>query len=351
MITKRHLRARLRATVPCRAVTLIELVTGVSALILLTAVLAPALAEVGRRGKDAVCLQNLARIAQASIVYAAQDPDGQAIPVHYTQFLVDKPYTTRVGLYTWGGKSGKGNEGGDTYWWGAKYNRGPATRPLNHILYGDVFPNYRGNPGNGRANWNNDTKLDLGVYRCPADTGWTSGLHVSSWKNSGLTSFDHFGNSYAANVVWIGPGQLGNAYMDSNSPYLHRLADIVNPAETVYYLEGCGQYTYMYAPQASGCGVEDGVVDGWHGAAWMFNVAFVDGHAGTVRLKGTTSPDLVHYPQGSYTYWRCVTIRGPGWQRDTLPLPPTATTIYAPGRSSDSREDDSTACPSFVEEF
>ena len=41
-----------------RGITLIELVAGLVALVILAAVLAPALADVRHRSKDAVCLQN-----------------------------------------------------------------------------------------------------------------------------------------------------------------------------------------------------------------------------------------------------------------------------------------------------
>lgn len=338
------------------ALTLAELAGTTAALALLAALVAPSLGNARRLSKTTLCLHNLARIQQGSIVYSAQDPTGAAIPVHWTQYTVDKRYTTRVGAYTWGGKSGRGIVGGDRWWWGTKNRRGPATRPLNQILYGDLFPDYRRNPGPSRINWKADEKLDLSVYRCPADTGWTSGLAYSTWIDSGLTSYDHFGNSYAANALWIGPGLYGDEYMDSNSAFLRPLSDVVNPDRTISYLENCGCYAHWYAPQPDGCGVEEGVIRGWHGRDWTFNVAFVAGNVETVRMKGTLSPRLGHYPfcvpqQDCYNLWRCVMARGENWQRDTLPLPPVATFIQSPSGKSGSREGGDQTRPQLVQDF
>jgi hypothetical protein len=60
----------------------------------------------------------------------------------------------------------------------------------------------------------------------------------------------------------------------------------------------------------------------------MFDVSFVDGHAGTIKMKGFDNPRLGEYPGNSdYGTWNCVEIRGPGYQRDTLPAPTVLTGI------------------------
>jgi prepilin-type processing-associated H-X9-DG protein len=317
-----------------------ELIAIVSAVALLTALLAPAVADVSRRGKDTICLQNLARIAQASIVYAARDPDEQAIPIHPQAYdpTVAAYLRRLIPSYVWGGKSGRGEVGADPLFWGTGNGKGPATRPLNKILYGDVFPDYSLNPGPGFANWKIDERLDLSVYRCPSDSGYT-GLHWSSFKESKLTSYDHYGTSYAANILWIFRGSDSNCNgpcCQSNSPYLHALSDIVNPVQTIYYLENCGRYAFWAdLPGQPSCGGSfETTVNGWHGQPWLFNAAFVDGHVEPIRLRGFGSPRLGHYPDGNYNNWHCVIVRGDEWQLDTLPLDPTDTSIScstAPG--------------------
>jgi len=301
------------------------------------------LAGAGRRGKDTVCLQNLARIAQASITYAAEDPDEQAVPVHplMESNLINAGLRRTLATACYGGKSGRGREGSDQMFWGTARGKGPATRPLNRILYGDVLPGYESNPGPGSANWKNDEVLELSFYRCPSDSGYPGALHLSAWRDSRLTSFDHYGTSYAAATLWIyvpgavdcPPGIPGNC-CHSNSAFLHRLTDVPNPQESVYYLENCGRFAYYADPvDVTGCGIgAAGVVSGWHGQPWLFNAAFVDGHVAATQIRGYRSPRPGHYPDDGgwgdpYMYWRCVIIRGDLWQFDTLPLHPVESSI------------------------
>ncbi|MCP4246551.1 MAG: hypothetical protein GY778_05840 [bacterium] len=323
-----------------RALTLVELLAATATVALLVAVLTPAVAGVRSRSKQTVCLQNLGRIAEASIVYATADPDDQAIPVHPRMNYAGYPPELRrqISRMAWGGKSGRGVEDYDPYFWGTHNHMGPSTRPLNRILYGDVFPDYAANPGPNGINWDNDARLDLKFNRCPSDNGHTGDPVNTSWRDGRLTSYDHYGNSYAANVIWIfvpgGSDCWGSSCCDSNSPLLHRLADIGNPAQTLYYLESCGRSAFFAEPQGTqdSCGGSTGEIDGWHGQPWQFNVAFVDGHAGTVNIRGHQNPRLGHYPEcggwsNCHQFWHCVIIRGDDWQMDTLPLEPVRSTI------------------------
>ncbi|MCP4246549.1 MAG: hypothetical protein GY778_05830 [bacterium] len=321
-----------------RALTVVEVLVAVATVALLVAALAPAMAGVRGYSKQTVCLQNLARIAEASIVYGTIDPDHQAVPIHPTVFdAIDTPAQRRfVAAAAWGGRSGRGPEDGDLFFWGTLKGRSPATRPLNKILYGDVFPDYRYNPGPGGVNWFRDTELDLGVYHCPSDSGYT-GNHSVAWRDGGLSGYDHYGNSYATAVVFI-YSSCGLFY-ESNSAFGHRLGDIPNPATTLYYLETCGRYAFSVDPPVAALGESAGpntgsgqIVYGWHGQRWQFNAAFVDGHAEPVHIRGSKSPRLGRYPGGSsYDFWRYVIIRGDTWQMDTLPLAPVLTNIPSGG--------------------
>lgn len=247
--------------------------------------------------------------------------------------------------YAWGGKSGQGDPITGDYLnsrWGTANGLGPATRPLNQIIYGGVFPDYQENRGVGSANWISDTQLDLDVYRCPADYGYT-GIHYSGYKFEKLTSFDHFGTSYSANIFWIAGGGPDPNIVRSNSPYLHRLSEIVVPARTLLYEENCGRFAWMRDPDP--CPWADGIpgeVRGWHGQMWMFNVAFVDGHAGTTYIESYTPRDIGRYPgEGcEFDCSQCILIRGDGWQKDTLPLPDVRTDFPRPPGGRPSHEGD-----------
>lgn len=325
----------------CRGVTLMEVVTSVGTIAVLSTLLLPALSDARRQGKEVHCLANLGRLADASLVYAAADASELTIPAHPQIGLS----VTVLGEYEWGGKSGVGEPltGTDisSSQWGTGEGRGPATRPLNRILYRDDFPDHRNGADQYYKNLLSDTELDLDVYRCPADSGY-AGHHFLAWRNSKLTSYDHYGNSYTANALWIGvPG--GQCKLSSNSSFLKPASRIPDPARTLLYVENCGRYGYRAnygGPNDGGCGplnpppsVETNI-RGWHGRTWMFQAAFVDGHAGTVRMQGHQQPEpqLGRYPPFEaratpHHFWHCVILRGPGWQIDTLPSPPVATTI------------------------
>lgn len=323
-----------------RAMTLLELATTVASISSLVLILLPGLAEARRQGKEIHCLANLGRIADASAAYANADRREFAVPVH--PLSISGPGSR--GEYEWGGKSGTGEPlaGTDALSsrWGTIEGLGPATRPLNRILYGDRFPDHQFDSGPFGGNWLDDTKLDLDVYRCPADYGY-SGHHYLSWRDSKLSSYDHYGNSYSASTAWIGvPG--ASCRLASNSSFMKPVSRIPVTARTVMYMENCGRFGYRANYGLDGCGSLFGQfgadvetnVRGWHGQMWMIQVAFVDGHVGRVRMEGhrKPAPDFGRYPPyggspTSYNFWSCVIFRGPGWQLDTLPSPPVQTEI------------------------
>jgi prepilin-type N-terminal cleavage/methylation domain-containing protein/prepilin-type processing-associated H-X9-DG protein len=345
--------SNFRANRRC-AFTLIELLVVISIIALLIAILLPSLKRAREQAKQAVCLASLTGISKASITYSADDPSEASIPVHH---LVPQlagsmsPLGRRmVAAYAWGGKSGRGSDEGNVLFWGTRFEKGPSARPLNRFLYKAGFPDYMKDPGPGLANWKSDERLDLGLFRCPSDDGYRN-LHFRKWKESTLSSYDHYGNSYAGNILWILNGPPGPGIYDcgsgseaccrSNAPYGRPPSRIPNASNTIFYEENVGRFTFWAplepsTPYYYNCDpIPTQPVKGWHGKDWMFNVAFADGHGATVKMKGSLAPLLSSYPSGNAAEWNCVIVRGAGWQRDTLPSPPVLTRIVCETAAND----------------
>lgn len=349
-----------------RGTSLPNVAGAVTAALLLAISLFPALASVRSSSKNGACLTNLMQIGYANTIYASQDPADMALPVHQMQFSQcfgsgfggSCSSAIYVGAYEWGGKSGVGRTDNILFpgsssplnsKYGTKAGFGPNTRPLNTILYPQGFPNNGGlRPGNplqfeqlNEAGAAEDTQLDLQLNRCPSDTGYT-GIHCRDFKERGLSSYDHFGTSYNANLFMVSTS--GPQF--SNSPYLHKMSDILSPSTTLAYQENNGRFAWASAPES--CGRDNGqdlpgvsgTVKGWHGKDWSFNAAFIDGHADTIYMRGYKNPDLGRYPDGwSFQGLACAIIRGDGWQIDTLPLPLAETGLSAPSNGRTSFED------------
>lgn len=320
------------------AFTLIELLVVISIIALLISILVPTLNSAREQAKTIVCLANLKGIATAGNIYAADDRAEMSLPVHPLVGAVDGA----VGEYEWGGRSGRGEplSGSDpvSSIWGTQQGRGPATRPLNRIVYSGGFADYRNNAGPNQINWINDMNGSLDVFRCPSDRGYR-GYHFDTWKNSGLSSYDHYGNSYVAAALWLGIAGPG-CRLNSNSAFLKPMSRIVTPPRTIYFLENCGRFAYrttMGTPEDGDCMslcsdvIADAgkVVKGWHRKPWKFQASFVDGHAQTITMSGhlAPAPQLTKYPAWSgqktdHDFWSCMIVRNKGWQLDTLPAAP-----------------------------
>ena len=342
---------RKRAGKP--AFTLIELLVVVAIIALLIAILLPTLEKARQASKRSACLSHIKNIATSSRVYEADDPNGWGIPVHPWQFEQDTGDPTFVGAYEWGGKSGIGRPdflAGGTNPLNSKYGTragfGPTTRPMNAILYKAGFKDNR-YPTFDAAGALRDTELDLKLFLCPGDDGPPRGAHCPDWvAHSERSSYDHFGNSYAANIFFIGNSD-GSGTMKSNSPYMRSVSRVPVPARTLYYEENIGRWAWSCFTET--CDFLDGIdpgptksVSGWHAEDWRFTRSFVDAHAeyqymwveGTEDQHGYAQHyriERVFQDNGQQTQMRCIIVRGNGWQKDTLPALPLETYLDNPG--------------------
>lgn len=317
--------ARRAALGPSRAFTLIELLVVVAIIAVLIAILLPSLQKAREQAKCGKCLANLRGISQASMMYAADDLRNNAIPIH-PLFTARLPEV--VGEYQFGGKSGN-VEAAQERRYTIEGGFGAETRPLNKVIYkhmGKVGYLQLMDPKYVRRD---KEREDLRIFKCPSDRGYT-GLHLTFYKKSLKSSFDYFGNSYTSNVVMICTGATGPK--ESNTPFLRPLDRIPSPGRTVHYMENCGRFAWLwgYGPAGYGTGF---TVHGWHRRDWWFNMAFCDGHADYLKMKGQgekiiNSPEDPEYvpglPGGMRVWWQVI-LRGPGWQLDTLPSPPMPT--------------------------
>ncbi|MBN1513863.1 MAG: prepilin-type N-terminal cleavage/methylation domain-containing protein [Phycisphaerae bacterium] len=332
--------------------TLIELLVVVSIIALLISILLPSLKKARDQAKQAACIANLSGLAKASVTYSADDRTNVVMPC-CSEFgrpnPVEPGQKTVNAAFGWGGKSGRGKYnssygGGILSVWGPQYKRGASTRPLNYMMYKNINKVLPG--AEHAAEIEADQNLTFDSFRCPADTGYTAKNWDTYWPanangfvDSTLSAYNHFGNSYAgtAFIVYTAVGESCVGTVQTLTPFLRPLSRIRNTANTVLYQEANSLYAYsLKVPEInwSGCNyLEDapnGVVKGWHGRDWMFTACFTDGHAAVIKMRGCEQPpaDLGStYPRdigGSdpYNAWKCVQIRGNGWQLDTLPSPP-----------------------------
>ncbi|MDO8629794.1 MAG: prepilin-type N-terminal cleavage/methylation domain-containing protein, partial [Phycisphaerales bacterium] len=130
-----------------RGFSFIELLAVCAVAMLVLALAPPSLQFTASQSRHALCLQRLHAIGQASLTYSSTDAAESSIPVHRQQFTQNPNSPTMIGAYEWGGKSGIGQPGFVGYpgILGSRYGTlagfGPATRPLNSILYPHGFRN------------------------------------------------------------------------------------------------------------------------------------------------------------------------------------------------------------------
>ena len=371
MTAQNTCRAKVRRT----AFTLIELLVVLAILGLVVSTLPTSLTEARRRAKQATCRENLHTLAQTAQVYAAGDATGFGLPV-LQNYLAGEAGASQgddiaVGAeaYYYGGKSGIGqpsappnyllptNPNGDslTSKYGTRARRGPNQRPFNDILYPGGFPAkwYAGEERPTEATATAHTKLDLKHYQCPADNGAPAGGHCYTWVDWAPEnrSYDHFGTSYAANIfmTYASWSALDQIYAPqpvySNSPFLRPMSRVPNPARTMLFEDNIGRWAW--ACKRDPCpfgdvGIDPGptkVIRSWHGQDWAYMQAYCDGHAEMAQIvMGEEDSDgyRQHYRIERFVEpiegrdplaFQCITVRGPGWQKDTLPAPRVRTRI------------------------
>jgi prepilin-type processing-associated H-X9-DG protein len=182
----------------------------------------------------------------------------------------------------------------------------------------------------GFPDWGKDAKLDLPNYKCPSAKGF-SGYHMVGWRNSKLSGYDYFGTSYSANPLFV--GRQGDATCKSNAMYQRPLSRTPNPTNTVMYTESASRFAFFATNteeyDQTGCQwpFNDGsfTAKGFHKKDFRFNVAFGDGHAAFIKIKGYGLVQIAQQnmpPDCPGGQCRCVLVRGLGWQLDTLPAEP-----------------------------
>jgi hypothetical protein len=100
------------------------------------------------------------------------------------------------------------------------------------------------------------------------------------------------------------------------------------------------------------CPIAEGIpgrVKGWHGKMWTFEASFGDGHASDIVMNGYRAERLSSYPAAGcctaddtpddcHDCYQCVIVRGPNWQKDTLPSASVVTGFIAPDSGRPSQE-------------
>jgi prepilin-type N-terminal cleavage/methylation domain-containing protein len=302
--------------------TLIELLVVVAIIAVLISILLPSLQRAREQAKRGQSLSNLRGVSSASMMYAADDPRNNAVPVH---FRFDSAGNTVIGDYQYGGKSGNVLQPAQ-YIYTVEGNYGSWTRPLNRVIYKNMTTyDYA---ALDQEMIDKDKSLDLKIYKAPSDKGRT-GLHYGHWRDSKRSGYDYFGTSYNSGQGMICEGD--NGPMFSNTPFQRPLDRIPSASRTMHYMETNGRYAWAwgYGPWSYGTNF---VVNGWYRDPWKFCLAFCDGHADYLKLKGSginpsglvQSKDDVEYipglPGGMENWWQVIT-RGKGWQFDCLPSP------------------------------
>jgi len=208
--------------------TLIELLVVIAVITLLLALLLPALNKTRMISKRLICKGKLKQIAVAWNLYL-DDHDGAFYQGVNANLL-------------YGG------------WKGTSFpNR---QRPLNKYLGIPALP---------------ESQTDAKVFECPGDDG-----------SKGTQYYPQIGTSYQTNILLIGQDQIGTLPSDQLQEEINKrlknlnLNQINNPGRLLLV----GDYTWgsQWLP-----GYPKG--PDWHGRAWHYNLAFLDGHVEFLHIR------------------------------------------------------------------
>lgn len=224
------LSTRRMINVRFRGFTLVELLVTIAVVSVLMAILLPAMHRVRVLGKRVNCQSNLRQIAQAWRLYL-DDNQGR-----FFQGL-----NADVAFVGWRG-----------------YYIPNEQRPLNRYLSVQAQPESE----------------DLArVARCPADDGKT--------ERTGLPVYKTHGSSYRANHLMIGPDQISPLPSQELTAAINKrlkglkVSQTDNPSRLI--LMGNYGWVDQWWPTVP-------EITGWHGRRHHFNVSFLDGHVGFLKI-------------------------------------------------------------------
>jgi prepilin-type N-terminal cleavage/methylation domain-containing protein/prepilin-type processing-associated H-X9-DG protein len=281
---RRRSPARSRSR-PCRtaraAFTLLELLVAIAIIATLLALLLPALGSARSEGTKVKCLANMRELGIAFSTYSTDDSQGFTSPVH-PRAEISWWYD---GEFEYGGATGMLVYGSPDFI--------AENRLLNKYLFLEGL----------NTKWN--------LYQCLGDSGippapvnfddWFLGSQVRNRPTYVTT-----GSSYRLNNHINFTNNTPNYKKHFYGPYMRPATQVPDPATTVILEEAITEVAKWNATTYR--------TMGWHRKANIFNVLFVDGHAGAINLAG--QQDLSdHYGN----YW---VLRGENWRMDCYPRPP-----------------------------
>ncbi len=245
-----------------RGFTLIELLVVIAIIAVLISILLPALSGARAEGCKLKCLATIRGITGLANTYSTDDPNGVYGPVHpeHLNFINE-------GYAEYGG--GPGNSPFTN--WGEQFD--PRTRPVNKYIYGanDITPNTA--PG------------DFGVFReyyCCGDKGW------QNWPGFGTLPEETEPNSYfSGNGTSYRMNNLTWNSQEITGVYQRPITRIPDTGATIGFMEARAFQT-LWTNDVWGFLSEKGELTGYHNKLGWFNLAYADGHAGSLDMGDGT---------------------------------------------------------------